>query len=118
MRIPVVAFVVFVLACAGCTSPGTPYHYKDLKVLPLPLSTPPAPLISDPATVNFAIFNTDNTAIDNVVWRVYLDSPVGTPTGGTLISDNTIASLGAFEQAAQALPFPAPGVAVSHTYTV
>src|SRR5882672_6374181 len=99
MRILIALFAILAVVGAGCTSPGTPYHYKDLKVLPIPLPTPLQPLISDPVTINFAIFNTDSGPVDNVVWRVYLDSPALFPTAGTLLSDNTIATLGAFEQA-------------------
>lgn len=99
------------LAIAACSSPGTPFAYRDLNVSLGPTSSPAQPATTQTSTISFTLRNTWNQAVTGVKWqlrnitdplnpvvededdtvviaafgRTVIDVPLGTQSAGTRI---------------------------------
>ena len=60
--------VSLALVAVACTSPGTPYAYRDLKVSLGPSSSPAQPATTQTSTISFTLRNTWNQPVTGVKW--------------------------------------------------
>lgn len=104
------AFVV-VAALIGCTSPGTKYAYKDVKVSFGPSATPAQPVVGQATTISFTVRNTWDKPLAGVAWelRETGTSPATLATGS--------ADIAAFGSAPQTFIITSPTKG-PHTYEV
>lgn len=100
---PVLATVLIATLMAGCTSPGTPFAYLDLKVSIGPVATPLQPVVGQATTLGFNLRNTWNQPLTGVAWEVHQNSDPLLPTSGPVIASGTV-DLPAFGASAQSIP--------------
>jgi hypothetical protein len=60
--------VALTLVAVACSSPGTPFAYRDLKVSLGPNSSPAQPATSQTSTISFTLRNTWNQPVTAVKW--------------------------------------------------
>ena len=103
--------VLTALLCAGCTSPGSPYTYKDVKVSFGPSASPAQPVVGQSTTISFTIRNTWNQPLSGVTWQLW-----ETGTAPTQVAQGTV-DIVAFGSTAQSQVLTSPTKG-SHTYEV
>jgi CARDB len=69
-RIWLSAFVV-VIALIGCTSPGSKFSYKDVKVSFGPSASPVQPVAGQATTISFTVRNTWDKPLTGVAWELH-----------------------------------------------
>lgn len=103
--------VLTALLCTGCTSPGSPYSYKDVKVSAGPSATPSQPVVGQATTISFTIRNTWNKPLSGVTWELW-----ETGSSPTMLTTGTV-DIVAFGSTAQTFVVTSPSKG-SHTYEV
>lgn len=104
--------VLTALLCAGCTSPGSPYSYKDVKVSAGPSASPGQPYVGQGTTVSFTLRNTWNKPLAGINWRL-----VETTGGGSTAVGNGSADVAAFGSIVQSVALTT-GVKGTRTFVV
>ncbi len=103
--------VLTALVCAGCTSPGTPFAYKDVKLSVGPSASPAQPVVAQATTISFTIRNTWNKPLADVAWELRETSPAtSTLASGTV-------DLTAFGSVARSVVITPPAKGI-YTYQV
>lgn len=103
--------VLTALLCAGCTSPGSPYSYKDVKVSAGPSASPSQPVVGQATTINFTIRNTWNKPLTGVAWQLQQTAPSVSPLASGTVD---ITAFGSTAKSVIITP-PAKGI---YTYEV
>lgn len=103
--------VVAVTWLCGCSSPGTAFAYKDLKISIGPGASPAQPVIGQATTISFTLRNTWNQPLTGVAWELR-----ETTSGSTVLDTGTV-DLVAFGSSAQSFVITSP-TAGTHTYEV
>ena len=112
----VTAMVVIAVVVSGCSSPGTPYAYLDVKISVGPITSPAQPVVGQTTTINFTIRNTWNQPLTGVAWELRENSDPLLPTSGPVITSG-VTNIVAFGSSAQT--FALGGLAKgTHTYAV
>ena len=114
--IVVAAMVLVAVVVSGCTSPGTPFSYLDVKISVGPSASPAQPVVGQATSINFTIRNTWNQPLTAVAWEIRENSDPLVPTSGPVIASG-VTDIVAFGSSAQT--FALGGLAKgTHTYAV
>ena len=112
----VAAMVLIAVVVSGCTSPGTPYAYHDVKVSVGPSASPAQPVVGQATSINFTIRNTWNQPLTGVAWELRENTDPLVPTSGAIITSG-VTDIVAFGSSAQT--FALAGLTKgTHTYAV
>jgi hypothetical protein len=112
----VAAMVLVAVVMSGCTSPGTPFSYLDVKISVGPTASPAQPVVGQATSINFTIRNTWNQPLTAVAWEIRENSDPLVPTSGPIIASG-VTDIVAFGSSAQT--FALGGLAKgTHTYAV
>ena len=112
----VAAMVLIAVVMSGCTSPGTPFSYLDVKISVGPSASPVQPVVGQATSINFTIRNTWNQPLTAVAWEIRENSDPLVPTSGPVIASG-VTDIVAFGSSAQT--FALGGLAKgTHTYAV
>ncbi len=112
----VAAMVLIAVVVSGCTSPGTPYAYLDVKVSVGPSASPAQPVVGQATSINFTIRNTWNQPLTGVAWELRENTDPLVPTSGAIITSG-VTDIVAFGSSAQT--FALAGLTKgTHTYAV
>ena len=112
----VAAMVLIAVMVSGCTSPGTPYAYLDVKVSVGPSASPAQPVVGQATSINFTIRNTWNQPLTGVAWELRENTDPLLPTSGAIITSG-VTDIVAFGSSAQT--FALGGLTKgTHTYAV
>jgi hypothetical protein len=103
--------VLTILLCAGCTSPGSPFGYKDVKVSAGPSTSPAQPVVGQATTISFTIRNTWNNPLSGVTWELW-----ETGSSPAMVTSGTV-DIVAFGSTARTHVIASPTKG-SHTYEV
>ena len=96
----VAAMVLIAVVVSGCTSPGTPYAYLDVKVSVGPSASPAQPVVGQATSINFTIRNTWNQPLTGVAWELRENTDPLVPTSGAIITSG-VTDIVAFGSSAQ-----------------
>ncbi len=112
----IAAMVLIVVIMSGCTSPGTPFSYLDVKISVGPSASPAQPVVGQATSINFTIRNTWNQPLTGVAWELRENTDPLVPTSGAIITSG-VTDIVAFGSSAQT--FALGGLAKgTHTYAV
>ena len=108
--------VAVVLACVGCTSPGTNYGYLDVLIQPTATSSVAQPSTSQAFVITFPVRNTHDQALTVAYDIRQLALPTDLPTSGSSVQTGTL-SIPAFGTVNATLSLPAKA-AGSYTWSI
>jgi CARDB len=112
----VTAMVLVGVVMSGCTSPGKPFSYLDVKISLGPSASPVQPVVGQATSINFTIRNTWNQPLTAVAWEIRENTDPLVPTSGAVIATG-VTDIVAFGSSAQT--FALGGLAKgTHTYAV
>lgn len=112
----VAAMVLIAVIISGCTSPGAPFNYLDVKVSVGPSASPAQPVVGQATSINFTIRNTWNQPLTGVAWELRENTDPLVPTSGAIITSG-VTDIVAFGSSAQT--FALAGLTKgTHTYVV
>jgi CARDB len=112
----VAAMVLIAVMISGCTSPGAPFSYLDVKVSVGPSASPAQPVVGQATSINFTIRNTWNQPLTGVAWELRENTDPLVPTSGAIITSG-VTDIVAFGSSAQT--FALGGLTKgTHTYAV
>jgi CARDB len=112
----VAAMVMVAVVMSGCTSPGTPFSYLDVKISVGPSASPVQPVVGQATSINFTIRNTWNQPLTAVAWEIRENTDPLVPTSGSVIASG-VTDIVAFGSSAQT--FALGGLTKgTHTYAV
>lgn len=83
------------LAIAACSSPGTPFAYRDLKVSLGPTSSPAQPATTQTSTISFTLRNTWNQPLTGVKWVL---RDVTDPMNPLVVDEDDTVAIDAFDR--------------------